>query len=68
MTTAVIRVDGMSCEHCVKAIIKAVGALDGIENVAVNLEGKTVTVEYDPIKSPLDKINQEIEEQGYDIQ
>lgn len=67
MLKTVLKVDGMSCEHCVKAITKAAGTLPGVENVAVDLEAKTVTVEYDPDKSPLDKIKFEIEDQGYEI-
>ncbi len=57
----------MSCDHCVRAIAKAVGALPGIAGVSVDLKAGTVTVEYDPARSPLDKIKSEIEDQGYDV-
>jgi copper chaperone len=64
---SVVSVDGMSCEHCVKAVTKAVTALPGIGGVAVDLAAGTVTVEHDPVQSPLGRIKAEIEEQGYDI-
>ena len=67
MEKSVLNVDGMSCEHCVKAITKAVSALPGISSVSVDLKAKTVTIEHDPALSPLDKIKLEIEDQGYDI-
>jgi copper chaperone len=67
MSKSILNVDGMSCEHCVKAITKAVGGLSGVENVAVDLEAKTVTVTHDPEAAPLDKIKFEIEDQGYDV-
>jgi copper chaperone len=67
MVTTVLNVEGMSCEHCVKAIKNAVGALPGISIVSVNLKLKTVTVEHDPAQTPLDKIKLEIEDQGYDV-
>ena len=67
MKVAVLKVDGMSCEHCVKAITKAVGALNGVGNVQVDLKAKTVSVEHDPEQAPLDKIKAEIEDQGYDV-
>jgi copper chaperone len=51
----------------VKAVKNAVGALSGVANVAVDLNAKTVTVDYDPTQSALDKIKFEIEEQGYDV-
>ncbi|MBA4698546.1 MAG: copper chaperone CopZ [Ruminococcus sp.] len=67
MEKSIIKVDGMSCEHCVKAVTNAVNALPGIESVEVDLKAGTVTVEHDPAQSPADKIKFEIEEQGYDI-
>lgn len=67
MEKAIIKVDGMSCGHCVKAIETAVSALPGVTAVAADLAAKTVTVEYDPALAPLEKIKDEIEEQGYDV-
>ncbi|MCQ4937428.1 MULTISPECIES: copper chaperone CopZ [Anaerotignum] len=67
MEETVLKVEGMSCEHCVKAVQKAVGALPGIENVSVDLKGKTVSVKYNPEQSTLDKIKAEIDDQGYDV-
>jgi copper chaperone len=67
MEKSIIKVDGMSCEHCVKAITKAVSVLPGISGVTVDLEAGTVTVEHDPAQSPVSNIKFEIEEQGYDI-
>ncbi|GHU79493.1 copper chaperone CopZ [Clostridia bacterium] len=67
MDKTIIKVDGMSCEHCVTAITKAVSALSGVSNVKVDLKAKTVTVTYDAAKTPLDKIKFEIEDQGYEV-
>ncbi len=67
MNNETIKVEGMSCEHCVKAVTNAVNALPGIGSVEVDLKSGTVKVEHDPSQSTLDKIKFEIEEQGYDI-
>lgn len=67
MEKAVIKVEGMSCSHCENAIKTAVGSLDGVSKVAVNLKDKTVAVSYENIKVTLDTIKSEIEEQGYDV-
>lgn len=67
MEKAILKVDGMSCDHCVKAITEAVNALPGIGRVTVDLKAGTVTVEHNPEQSPLDKIKYEIENQGYDV-
>jgi copper chaperone len=57
----------MSCEHCVKAITNATKALSGVSDVVVDLDAKTVTLDYDSEIVSLDKIKFEIEDQGYDI-
>ncbi|MDR3051806.1 MAG: copper ion binding protein [Oscillospiraceae bacterium] len=67
MMESIIKVDGMSCEHCVRAITKAVSALPGIGSVAVDLQAGTVTVRHDPDQSPVNKIKLAIEDQGYDV-
>lgn len=67
MAKTVIKVDGMACEHCVKAITNAVGALSGVSGVSVDLEGKAVTVDHDPDQAPVQTIKSEIEDQGYDV-
>jgi copper chaperone len=67
MANVVLTVEGMSCEHCVKAVTNATSELPGVANVAVDLEAKTVTLDYDPSQTPIEKIKEEIEEAGYDI-
>lgn len=62
-----LKVEGMSCSHCENAIKKAVGALDGVSSVTVDLSSKTVTVEYEAEKVTLEVIKNEIDDQGYDV-
>lgn len=42
-----ILIEGMSCEHCVKAVTEALGKLDGVGDVKVSLEEKNATVNID---------------------
>lgn len=37
-------INGMTCEHCVKAITEEVSALDGVDNVTVSLESGSMMV------------------------
>ena len=67
MEKTIIKVEGMSCEHCVGAVTRAVTALPGIGGVAVELKTGTVTVEHDPGITNAIKIKAEIEDQGYDV-
>ncbi|MBN6188795.1 heavy-metal-associated domain-containing protein [Aneurinibacillus sp. BA2021] len=65
MQNVTLKVEGMSCGHCVKSVegaLKDVGA-----SGTVNLEAKTVQVEFDENKVSLEAIKEAIEEQGYDV-
>jgi len=62
-----IKVEGMSCSHCENSVKKSVGALVGVDKVAVDLGSKKVTVEFDPGRVSDKNIMDAIEEQGYDV-
>ncbi len=63
----IVKVEGMSCNHCVNSIESNVGELDGVSLVHVSLDEGNVTVEFDEAKVSLAQIKETIEEQGYDI-
>lgn len=63
----VIGVNGMSCSNCEKAIKNALTNLEGVRNVAVDLEEATVTVNFDESVITLGDLRVEIENQGYDV-
>ncbi|MEC0128000.1 cation transporter [Paenibacillus pabuli] len=65
MKNIVLKVQGMSCQHCVNSIE---GALKEI-NVSgkVNLVDDSVEVTYDEGQVSLEKIEEVIEEQGYEV-
>lgn len=67
MRNITLNVEGMSCSHCVNAVTKAVTAMEGVSGVSVDLEGKTVTVDYDADQVSLESIKEAIEEEGYDV-
>lgn len=62
-----LKVQGMSCNHCVNSIEESVGNLTGVSSVKVNLSSGEVSVEFDSQQTTLDQIKETIEEQGYDI-
>lgn len=62
-----LRVEGMSCMHCVKSIQKAVGDLNGVDRVEVDLQAGKVRVDYSPELVSVDTIKNVIEDQGYRI-
>jgi len=67
MEKTTLKVEGMSCDHCMISIVTSVEALPGVAKAFVNLAAKIVVVEYEPSQIALDKIKEKIEEQGYDV-
>jgi len=65
MERVVLRVEGMSCDHCVKSVTNAVKGLQGVKKVEVDLKGATAAVQYDPAKIALSAIQAAITETGY---
>lgn len=58
-----LKVSGMSCEHCVRAVDKALAEVDGVESVVeVNLEQGMAVVEGEPKMADLISA---VEEEGY---
>ncbi|WP_019534671.1 copper ion binding protein [Paenibacillus ginsengihumi] len=60
-----LKVEGMSCGHCVSAVEGALKELGA--SGQVDLAAKTVTVQYDESKLQLDAIKAAIEDQGYEV-
>jgi len=67
MEKVVLKVDGMSCEHCVRAVTNAVAGIAGTENVSVDLKAGTASFGFDSGKTSLDAIAAAIVEEGYTV-
>jgi len=62
-----IKISGMSCEHCVKAVTRALMDVDGIENISVSLEkNEAVFEETGPVD--YDEVKRKIEDAGYELE
>jgi copper ion binding protein len=58
-------VEGMSCDHCVKAITGEVTRLEGVDAVAVDLSAGTVRVSGDAVDDAA--VAAAIDEAGYTV-
>ncbi len=61
-----LKVKGMSCQHCVMSVTKALGQLDGVKNVQVDLaKGE---VRFDNTKAiAQNRIEKAISDAGYEV-
>jgi copper chaperone len=67
MEQKTLNVEGMSCEHCVKAVNKALSGIAGVADIAVSLKDKTASFKYDPALASIEAITAAITEEGYEV-
>jgi copper chaperone len=61
-----LRIQGMSCNHCVMAVTKALGKIDGISDVNVDLaKGEATFNKTDSVN--MDYVKKQIEQEGYTV-
>ena len=63
MNRTTLKIEGMTCGHCVHAVRKALEGLQGVkvENVSVG----TASVEYDPALASVTGIAEAVSDAGY---
>jgi copper chaperone len=67
MEQVTINIEGMSCEHCVKAVTDAVSGLPSVTDVAVDLTAGAASLTYDPAEVSIEAVKEAIEDQGFDV-
>jgi copper chaperone len=61
-----IKIKGMSCNHCVMAVTKALGGIEGVSNVKVDLaEGEATFDEATPVDRKV--IGERIRKAGFEV-
>ena len=68
MKNRVINVTGMSCDHCVQTITKALTEVNGVASVQVDLEKKVVAVDFEENQTDLKTISNKITEVGFEVE
>lgn len=67
MDKATLYAPNISCGHCVMAIKRALGKLEGVSSVEGDPQTKQVVVEYDPARIKLERIESTMAEEGYPV-
>ncbi|HJT57096.1 MAG TPA: heavy-metal-associated domain-containing protein [Ktedonobacteraceae bacterium] len=57
----------ISCEHCQHAIEGAVGKVEGVSSVKVDIPTKSIHLTYDPQKVSLEQIEEILDDTGYTV-
>jgi copper chaperone len=64
-TTALVKIEGMTCNHCVMRVEKGVTALAGVTKAKIDLAKKEGAFTFDPTKVTAADIKAKINELGY---
>ncbi len=60
-----LKIGGIECSFCVGTITKALGQIDGVEEVAVNMAHEEALVRYDPARVTPTELKEVLRELGY---
>lgn len=61
-----VKIKGMSCQHCVQAVKKALEGIDGVTDVTVDLaKGEAAFEETSPVNEAV--LKEKIQKAGYEL-
>lgn len=67
MARTTLKIQGMSCDHCKRAVEGALNELDGVEKAEVNLQANTASVTYNDKAVKLEDMKKAVEAEGYEV-
>ena len=67
MTTSTLKVQGMTCNHCVMRVAKAIKSVPGVQDAQVDLQKAQAVITYDDAKVAMEKLSAAVVEAGYKV-
>jgi copper chaperone len=68
MARTTLKVDGMTCQHCVRAVAGALENQDGVKRADVDLQAGRATVEYDEALVTPRELASAVADEGYEAE
>jgi copper chaperone len=63
----VLSIPDVSCQHCVKTINSALGALKGVKTVSTDIPTKSVHLRYNTNQLSMEQIETALDDAGYSV-
>lgn len=63
----IIKVEGMTCQHCVQIVTEKLSNIAGVERIEVSLEQKEVMVDFDYSQTQFEQMSAKIIEAGFEV-
>ncbi|MHB9144242.1 MAG: heavy-metal-associated domain-containing protein [Symbiobacteriia bacterium] len=67
METKTFSVKGMTCNHCVMAVTKALKGVPGVSEAKVDLAGNSAAVTFSAGPDTVKKLKDAVEDAGYEL-
>lgn len=67
MQTVTLTAPDISCAHCQQTIERELGALPGVQSVAVDVPSKRVDITYNPEQTSETQVVARLDEAGYPV-
>jgi len=67
MATTTLKIQGMTCNHCVMRVAKALKGTAGVQDAQVDLQKGQAVVTYDDAKVSMDNLSFAVVEAGYKV-
>jgi copper ion binding protein len=67
MSTSTFKIQGMTCNHCVMRVAKALKAVPGVQDAQVDLKKGEAVVTYDEANVTREKLSFAVADAGYKI-
>ncbi len=67
MEEIILKIGGMSCQHCQAVVANAISAVEGVDSVDVLFEKSQALVIYDPLMTDVEKLKKAVIEAGYEV-
>ena len=67
METALLQVNGMTCEGCARGVARALKKIEGVASANVSLEKAEAKVAFDPRRVSIPQLKAALEAAGYQI-
>ena len=66
METITLKVNGMTCQGCVRSVKKVLQSVSGVAGVEVSLENGEANVSYEPGKVSIERLRAAVDAAGYE--
>ncbi len=67
MATSTLKIQGMTCNHCVMRVAKALKAVPGVQDAQVDLQKAQAVVTFDDAKVAADTLSSAVVDAGYKV-